>query len=71
MVPTSMVNVPLNVTLSAVEAPLSVARADEVRQSYSAPWQLRNTVRAVAAGAVVLLAGAGILGLARSGEREA
>ena len=71
MVPTSMVNVPLNETLATVEVPLPVARADEVWRSYSAPWQLWNTVRAVAAGAVLLLAGAGILGLARSGEREA
>ena len=70
MVPTSMVNVPLNETLAAAEVPLPVALADEVWQSYSSPWQLWNTVRAVAAGAVLLLAGAGILGLARSGERE-
>ena len=71
MAPTSMVNVPLNETLAAVEVPLSVARAGEVWQSYSVPWQLWNTVRAVVAGVVLLLAGAGILGLARSGAREA
>ena len=71
MAPTSMVNLPLNETLAAVEVPLSVARADEVWQSYSAPWQLWNTVRAVVAGAVLLLAGLGILGLVRTGEREA
>ena len=71
MAPTSMFNVPLNETLAAVEVPPAVARADEVWQSYSAPWQLRNTVRAVVAGAILLLAGAGTLGLARSGAREA
>ena len=70
MVPTSTVNVPLNETLAAVEVPLALARADEVWQSYSAPWQLWNAVRAVAAGAVLLLAGAGIQGLARTGNRE-
>ena len=71
MAPTSVGNVPLNETLAAVEVPLAVARADEVWRSYSAPWQLWNTVRAVAAGAVLLLAVAGILGLARTGGREA
>ena len=71
MVPTSVVNVPLNETLAAVEVPLALARADEVWQSYSSPWQLWNTVRAVAAGAVLLLAGVGILGLARTGDRKA
>ena len=71
MAPTSVVNVPLNETLAAVEVPLAIARADEVWQSYSAPWQLWNTVRAMAAGAVLLLAVAGILGLARTGGREA
>lgn len=71
MAPTSVVNVPLNETLAAVEVPLAVARADEVWQSYSAPWQLWNTVRTVAAGAVLLLAVAGTLALARTGGREA
>ena len=71
MVPTSMVSVPLNETLSAVEAPLTGSRAQEVWLSYSAPWQFWNTVRALAAGVVLLLASAGILGLARSGERAA
>ncbi len=71
MIPTSMFNVPLNETLDAVEAPLAAARAQEVWQSYSAPWQLWNTVRAVAAGAALVLAGAGILGPGRFGRREA
>lgn len=71
VVPTSMVNVPLNETLSAVEGPLTGARAQEVWLSYSAPWQVWNTVRTVAAGVVLLLASVGILGLARSGERAA
>ena len=71
MLPTSMVHVPLNEALAAVEAPLAAAGAKEVWQSYSAPWQLWNTVRAVAAGAALLLVGAGILNLRRIGGREA
>ena len=71
MAPTSMVHLPLNETLAAVEVPLAVVLAGEIWQSYSAPWQLWNTVRAVAAGAVLLLAAVGIPGLARTGDREA
>ena len=70
MVPTSMVNVPLNEMLAAVEVPLPVARADEVWRSYSAAWQLWNMVRAVAAGAVLPLVGLGLFVLRKSGERE-
>ena len=66
MLPTSMFNVPLNEMLAAVEAPLVVGRAKEVWQSYSAPWQFWNSVRAVATGAVLLLAGVGVPGHARS-----
>ena len=71
MVPTSTVNVPLNDTLAVVDAPLAGARAQEMWQSYSAPWQFWNAIRAVAAGAVLLLVGTGRLGLGRSGKREA
>ena len=71
MAPTSVVNVPLNATLAAVEVPLAVARAGEVWHSYSAPWQLWNTVRAVAAGGVLLLAVVGLLALARTAGRQA
>ena len=70
MVPTSTVNVPLNDTLAVVEAPLGGARAQEIWQSYSAPWQFWNAIRAVTAGAVLLLVGLGLLGLGRPGERE-
>ena len=68
MVPTSMVNVPLNEALAAVEAPLDGVRAQEVWQSYSVPWQSWNTIRTVVAGAALLLVGVGILRLGRSGS---
>ena len=59
----------MNETLAAVEAPLASTRAEQVWLSYSAPWQFWNTVRAV--GAALLLVGAGILSLGRSGTRAA
>ena len=68
MVPTSMVNVPLNETLAVVEVPLAAARAQEVWQSYSAQWQFWNTIRAVVAGVCLLLAGSAVLSLGRSGS---
>ena len=68
MVPTSMTNVPLNETLAVVEVPLAAARAQEVWQSYSTPWQFWNTIRAVAAGVSLLLTGLAVLSLGRSGS---
>ena len=65
MVPTVAVNVPLNEALAAVELPLDPARAGEVWQSYSQPWQAWNTLRAVAAGIALLLAGWAVLGMGR------
>ena len=70
MVPTSMTNVPLNETLAVVEVPLAAARAQEVWQSYSAPWQFWNTIRAVAAGVSLLLTGMAVLSPGRSGSEE-
>ena len=67
MVPTSMVNVPLNETLAAVEAPLDGPRAEQVWRSYSVPWQFWNTIRAAVAGAALLLVAVGILRPGRSG----
>ena len=69
MVPTSTVNVPLNDTLAMVEAPLDGARAQQIWQSYSAPWQYWNAIRAVVAGAVLLLVVLGLLVRGKSGER--
>ena len=67
MIPTSMVNVPLNEALAAVEAPLAGPRAEQVWLSYSVPWQFWNTIRAVAAGAALLLVAVGIQRPGRSG----
>lgn len=69
MVPTVAVNVPLNEALAAVELPLGGERAREIWQSYSAPWQAWNAVRAVAAGAALLLAGWGVLRTGRAAAK--
>lgn len=66
MVPTVAINVPLNETLAALEAPLEAAVARDAWQTYSNPWQFWNTVRAAAAGGALLLAGWGVLGLGRA-----
>ena len=65
MVPTMAFSVPLNETLAMVETPLGAARAQEVWRDYSAPWQLWNALRALAAGIALLLAGLGVLSLGR------
>ena len=66
MVPTATINVPLNETLAALETPLDAANARDAWQAYSNPWQFWNTVRAVAAGCALLLAGWGVLGMGRA-----
>ncbi|MDE0333356.1 MAG: DUF1772 domain-containing protein [Defluviicoccus sp.] len=66
MVPTLAINVPLNETLAALETPLDTAGARDAWQAYSNPWQFWNTVRAVAAGGALLLAGWGVLGMGRA-----
>ncbi len=58
---TMMVNVPMNEALALVETPLDAARAQEVWQGYSIPWQRWNTIRAVVSGVSLLLAGLGFL----------
>ena len=58
---TMTVHVPMNEALALVETPLEAARAREVWQAYSIPWQRWNTVRAVVSGVTLLLAGLGAL----------
>ncbi len=60
MVPTMTANVPMNEALAAVGTPLDPARAREVWQHYSDPWQAWNAVRAVASGIALALAGWGL-----------
>ena len=63
MVPTMAANVPMNEALAMVETPLDPAEAQEAWRSYSEPWQVWNTVRAVVAGFVLALAGWGVPGM--------
>ena len=65
MVPTVRGQRALNEALAAVEVPLDPARAGKIWQSYSHPWQAWNTLRAVAAGIALLLAGWAVLGMGR------
>ena len=62
-VPTITVNVPLNELLASAGTPLEAAQAQEVWGNYSAPWQAWNTVRAVASGIALALAGWGLLAM--------
>ena len=62
-VPTIAVNVPLNEVLASAGTPLEAARAQEAWGSYSAPWQAWNTLRAVASGIALALAGWGLMAL--------
>ena len=61
MLPTFMVNVPLNEGLALLEVPLDPATAQNAWQSYSEPWQDWNMVRTVAAGFVLALTGWGLV----------
>ena len=63
MVPTMTANVPMNEALAMVDTPLDPAEAQEAWRSYSEPWQVWNTVRAVVAGFVLALAGWGVPGM--------
>lgn len=63
------VHVPMNEALAQGETPLDPARAREVWQGYSIPWQRWDTVRAVVSGITLLLAGLGTLRCADPGSR--
>ncbi|MCY4486014.1 MAG: DUF1772 domain-containing protein [Deltaproteobacteria bacterium] len=69
MILTMTVHVPMNEALAQVETPLEPARAREVWQGYSIPWQRWNTARAAISGITLLLAGLGILRCADSTSR--
>ena len=61
MLPTFLVNVPLNEGLSLIDIPLEPAAAQDVWQKYSDPWQDWNMVRTLVAGFVLGLAGWGLV----------
>jgi uncharacterized membrane protein len=57
---TAAVNVPMNNALDAVVLPVGLDEAARLWSDYSARWTRWNTVRAVASGASLLIAGAGV-----------
>lgn len=63
MLPTLLVNVPMNEALALVDP----ARPDaaEVWQGYSARWQIWNIVRTVASGLALCLTGLGLMALGK------
>ena len=63
MLPTVTVNVPMNEALALVETPLDSGGAQEAWRNYSGPWQVWNTLRAVASGLALALAGWGLMGM--------
>ena len=63
---TVLIHSPMNDVLALVETPMEAARAREVWQDYSEPWQRWNTVRTIVSCITLLLAGLAILSLNRS-----
>jgi uncharacterized membrane protein len=61
MVPTLLVNVPMNEALALVDP--GHADAAEVWQAYSARWQVWNVARTVASGVALALTGLGLMAL--------
>ena len=66
LVLTMAVNVPMNEALAAVQVPGSVEQARAIWQHYSGRWQVWNTLRTVASGLSLLLAGIGLAALPRT-----
>ncbi|MEU8254312.1 anthrone oxygenase family protein [Micromonospora inaquosa] len=60
LIPTVLVNVPMNETLDAAGVPTDPAEAARIWASYSSGWMWWNSVRAVASLISLLLAGLGI-----------
>jgi uncharacterized membrane protein len=54
---TALVNVPMNEALAQIDARIDRQAADEIWQAYSPRWQIWNTVRTIASGGALLLAG--------------
>lgn len=62
---TMTVSVPMNQALAAIDVAAVGDRLGAIWQDYSGRWQVWNIVRAVAAGAVLVLAGQGLRSLSR------
>lgn len=71
VLPTMLVNVPMNEALARVRLPLSAPEAARIWADYSPRWQVWNLLRCLAMGAAVLLAGLGIAAAARRGVTAA
>lgn len=61
LLPTVLVNVPLNQRLDAAEVPSEPEAAARLWRDYSRRWTAWNTARAMGAGASLLLLGIGLL----------
>lgn len=68
IIPTFMVNVPLNETLASVEMPLEAVRAGEVWSAYSSSWKQSNVARTLASGLSLLLVGLAIFHMGRKSD---
>lgn len=66
VVPTMLVNVPMNEALALVALPLPEPEAARIWAEYSPRWQVWNILRCIAAGAALLLTGAAIMVAAAS-----
>ncbi|WP_425493435.1 DUF1772 domain-containing protein [Hoeflea prorocentri] len=57
LVPTALVNVPMNEALASITIPANPAEAARIWAEYSPKWQLWNQLRTVASGVALLLTG--------------
>lgn len=71
VLPTLLVNVPMNEALARVTLPLPQAEAARIWAGYSPRWQGWNIARTIATGLALLLAGAGLLAAARKDRQAA
>lgn len=64
-VPTTLINVPMNIELEAFLQPLPQEKAQAIWDVYSPRWQFWNTARTVVAGLTLLLVGCGLYAMPR------
>ena len=62
---TMVVHVPMNEALAVLEVPASREEAGAIWAEYSPPWQIWNTTRAIFCGIALLMAGLGLMRMAR------